>query len=247
VRALPAGTPEGEALSASRSPRSGALTLDNLAAQARGPVSAGPNAASAEAKAKPTRALTAADKVVVIGASTGGPRALNEVVPHLPGDLPAAVVIVQHMPVGFTRSLAVRLNQVSALYVKEAEPGDVLRVGQALLAPGGFHMQLDSDGRVVLNQNPTVHGVRPAIDVTLANIAQHFGKRAVAAILTGMGHDGTNGSALVRRAGGKIIAEAESTCVVWGMPRSVYEAGHAHAVIPLPDIAAGLARLCRAL
>lgn len=217
--------------------RARGLTLSNLAAPAL----------AATAGAKLTRPLTAADKVVVIGSSTGGPRALNEVVPNIPGDLKAAVVIVQHMPVGFTRSLAERLNQVSALYVKEAEPGDVLKVGQALLAPGGFHMQIDGEGRVALNQNPTVHGVRPAIDVTMANLAQHFGKRTVAAILTGMGHDGTNGSALVRGAGGRIIAEDESTCVVWGMPRSVCEAGLANDVLRLPDVAAGLARHCQQL
>jgi two-component system chemotaxis response regulator CheB len=227
--------------------RARGLTFGNLAALARGAAPAGAPALAATASAKPTRPLTAADKVVVIGASTGGPRALNEVVPNIPADLRAAVVIVQHMPVGFTRSLAERLNQASALYVKEAEPGDVLRVGQALLAPGGFHMQFDGEGRVALNQNPTVHGVRPAIDVTMASLAQFFGSRTVAAILTGMGHDGTNGSALVRGAGGRIIAEAEGTCVVWGMPRSVCEAGHANEVLPLTEVAAGLARHCRQL
>jgi two-component system chemotaxis response regulator CheB len=154
------------------------------------------------------------------------------------------VLIVQHMPAGFTRSLAERLNQAGPLQVKEAEPGDELAVGQVLLAPGGFHMTLDAEGRVGLNQNPTVQGVRPAIDVTLATVAQHFGKRTVAAILTGMGRDGTNGCALLRTAGGKVIAEAESTCVVWGMPRSVFEAGHTHEVLPLPAVAPGIARWC---
>ncbi|MBI3762772.1 MAG: chemotaxis response regulator protein-glutamate methylesterase [Chloroflexi bacterium] len=192
-----------------------------------------------------TRALRSGDKVVVIGASTGGPRALYTVVPQLPKNLAAAVLIVQHMPVGFTRSLAERLNAVSPLAVKEAGPGDALEVGRALLAPGGFHMTVDADSRVALNQAPTVHGVRPAVDVTLTSVAQRLGARSVGVILTGMGRDGTDGAGLIHRAGGRVIAEDESTCVVWGMPRSVAEAGVADVIAPLAEIPAAIERMVK--
>ncbi len=189
------------------------------------------------ARGRSVRAMRTTDKIVVIGSSTGGPRALNTVIPQLPANLPAAVVIVQHMPVGFTRSLAERLDSLSQLGVKEAAPGDRPEIGRALLAPGGFHMVLDREGQVTLNQNPTVHGVRPAIDVTMISIAQRYGASTISVILTGMGSDGTNGSALVHSMGGYVIAEAESSSVVWGMPRSVYEAGVTNLVVPLPEVA----------
>jgi two-component system chemotaxis response regulator CheB len=162
---------------------------------------------------------------------------LSEIIPALPADLPAPLVIVQHMPAGFTRSLSDRLNSLSNLKVKEAEPGDKLLVGQALVAPGGFHMVLDEKERIVLNQNPTVHGVRPAVDVTLNSLTRQMGGRVVGVILTGMGSDGALGASILRGAGGYVIAEHESTCVVWGMPRSVVEAGAANAVLPRSQIA----------
>lgn len=177
------------------------------------------------------------DPVVLIGSSTGGPRALHTVLSNIPGDLPAAVAIVQHMPVGFTYSLAERLNMQSALLVKEAKDGDCLEVGKVLLAPGGYHMTFNHQGIVSLNQNPTVHGVRPAVDVTLISLVQGFGKNVVAAILTGMGNDGTNGAKLLHSMGGEVIAENESSCVVYGMPRSVVEAGVADEIVPLDGIA----------
>lgn len=186
---------------------------------------------------KKTRMHQRNERVVVIGSSTGGPRALNAVVPLLPADLPAPVLIIQHMPVGFTRSLAERLDSNSMLTVKEAEPGDTLEVGRALVAPGGFHMVLDENDRITLNQNPPVHGVRPAVDVTMSSVFKRFGNRVVAAVLTGMGSDGTNGASLVHAAGGWVIAEAEETSVVWGMPRSVFEAGAANEVILLQNVA----------
>jgi two-component system chemotaxis response regulator CheB len=194
-------------------------------------------APSVNAQDKSVRPLRKSDRIVLIGSSTGGPRALNTVVPMLKSDIPAAYVIVQHMPAGFTRSLSERLNATSNLYVKEAAPGDQLEVGKVLLAPGGFHMQFDDSVRVTLNQNPTVHGVRPAVDVTLLSIAQHFGERVVAAILTGMGSDGTTGALLVHNSGGWVISEAEESCVVYGMPRSVFEAGASNEVVPLLSVA----------
>jgi two-component system chemotaxis response regulator CheB len=189
---------------------------------------------------KPARPLNSHDRVVIIGSSTGGPRALSAVIPLLPAGLQAAVVIVQHMPVGFTRSLAERLDHISALAVKEAAPGDALEVGRVLLAPGGFHLTFNDQGQAALNQNPPVHGLRPAVDVTMASLATHFGARTVGVILTGMGSDGANGCRLIRSAGGAIIAEDESTCVVWGMPRCVTEAGLANSVAPIHAVAAAI-------
>jgi two-component system chemotaxis response regulator CheB len=197
------------------------------------------------AKAKPHRRLKSGDKVLIIGASTGGPRALNTVVPDLAASLPAAVLIVQHMPVGFTRSLAERLNAASPLDIKEAEAGDTLEVGRALLAPGGFHMVVDENDQIALNKNPTVHGVRPAIDVTMTSAVQRYNHNVVGVVLTGMGRDGTTGATLIRSAGGKVIAEAEETCVVWGMPRSVAEAGAADVIVPLPEVAGAIDRALR--
>jgi two-component system chemotaxis response regulator CheB len=203
-------------------------------------------APSTPAADKSGRRLGASDKVVVIGASTGGPRALVQVMRGLPRDLPASVLIVQHMPVGFTRSLAERLNGVSPFEVREAALGDELLVGRALLAPGGFHMETDPQGRILLHQKAAIHGVRPSVDVTLSSVARHYQAAGVSVVLTGMGHDGTNGSALIHQAGGHVIAEAESTCVVWGMPRSVIEAGVADQVLALPEVAGGIQRAVRA-
>jgi two-component system chemotaxis response regulator CheB len=199
--------------------------------------------ASSPAANRPQRQLTSHDRIVLIGSSTGGPRALNIVVPALPANLAAAVFIVQHMPVGFTRSLAERLDSISQIRVKEAESGDQLEVGRALIAPGGFHSVINDLGQVALNQNPPVHGVRPAIDVTLASIAKKYGSSVISVILTGMGSDGTNGSGLVHQAGGYVIAEDESSCVVWGMPRSVFEAGYAKKVVPLDQIAEAITQV----
>lgn len=191
---------------------------------------------------KPVSAYNKKAPVLFIGSSTGGPGALNDIVPALPANLASPVLIVQHMPAGFTRSLSERLNAISQLRVKEAEPGDKLMVGQVLVAPGGFHMVLDENERIALNQKPTVHGVRPAVDVTLTSVVQHYGKNVIAVILTGMGSDGTHGASLLHSEGGYVIAEHESTCVVWGMPRSVMEAGAANAILPRPQIAKAVER-----
>ncbi|GAB4558662.1 MAG: chemotaxis response regulator protein-glutamate methylesterase [Anaerolineae bacterium] len=186
------------------------------------------------------------EKLVVIGSSTGGPRALRRVLSELPGDLPAAFLIVQHMPVGFTRSLAATLDQNSSLLVREARVGDVLERGVALVAPGGYHLIPDRRGRVQLDRGPTVNGVRPAVDVTLISAAGVYGPRMVVAILTGMGHDGTDGARAVKSAGGIVVAEHESSCVVYGMPRSVIEAGLADRVVPLDEMAGALVELIHA-
>lgn len=176
-------------------------------------------------------------KLVVIGSSTGGPNALSQVVPRLPGNLPAAVLIVQHMPAGFTNSLAKRLDETSALEVCEAKEGDVFFCGKAYLAPGGYHMVLQSRSAVGLNQDPPVHSVRPAVDVTLESAVNYYGPNVVGVILTGMGYDGSRGMTLVKKMGGKTIAQDEATCVVYGMPRVVVEMGKADKVLPVQKIA----------
>jgi two-component system, chemotaxis family, protein-glutamate methylesterase/glutaminase len=181
------------------------------------------------------------DRLLVIGSSTGGPRALAEVVSGLPADLPCAVVIVQHLPAGFTRSLAERLNQGSALAVAEAKDGDVLRVGHVLVAPGDFHLKV-MGRRVQLDMGPRRHGVRPSVDTTLETAAQSFGPAVLTAILTGMGEDGTDGARAVKAAGGLVLAEHESTCVVYGMPRSVVEHGLSDDIVPLDHIAEAIGR-----
>lgn len=191
------------------------------------------------------RALSAR-RLLVIGSSTGGPRALAELFAHLPGDLDCAVLVVQHLPAGFTRSLAERLDHASSLAVAEAQHRDLLVTGRALLAPGDYHL-IVTERRVQLEQSPRRHGVRPAVDATLESAARHFGSAVCAVVLTGMGCDGTEGARAVKEAGGVVLAEAESSCVVYGMPRSVIEAGLADDVVPLERMAEAVARHVRGL
>lgn len=184
-------------------------------------------------------------KVVVIGSSTGGPGALYELIPNLPGDIPAALLLVQHMPPGFTLSLADRLNQLSQIEVKEAHSGDSLSKGQALIAPGGYHVRISEDGKIMLDQGPPVLGLRPAVDVTMQSVAQVYGALSIGVVLTGMGSDGTKGAAHIRAAGGKITAQDEATCVIYGMPRSAIESGYVDKIVPLPQMAQEIVLMCQ--
>jgi two-component system, chemotaxis family, protein-glutamate methylesterase/glutaminase len=199
------------------------------------------NPVSVKEKVKKTPgSLKVANRVVIIGSSTGGPKALYQVVPKIPADIPAAVLIIQHMPPGFTYSLAQRLDQLSNIMVKEVVAGDVLYNGVALVAKGGFHMIMEKGGVMALNHDAPVCGVRPSVDVTMKSIAGVFGSSILGVVLTGMGSDGTHGCKAIKENGGEVIAEDESTCVVWGMPKSVIEAGYADKVLPLPQIANGI-------
>lgn len=184
------------------------------------------------------------NRVVVIGSSTGGPRALGELLPELPGNLPAAYLLVQHMPPGFTNSLAERLNLNAQITVKEAKMGDRVLPGQALVAPGGYHMVLTSDGKIHLHQGQAVCGVRPSVDVTMKSVAEVYGAETLGVVLTGMGSDGTNGSAAIKKAGGSIVVEDEQTCAVYGMPRSVFDSGNADTVLPLDKIGREIVNMC---
>jgi two-component system chemotaxis response regulator CheB len=179
--------------------------------------------------------------VVVIGVSTGGPQALKQLIPKLPSDLPVPVAIVLHMPVGFTELFARSLADASRLAVVEARAGDLVRPGLALLAPAGYHLTMGrgSDGTVTvsLSLRPLDTPHRPAVDVLFRSAAEVYGDRVLAVVLTGMGADGTQGAAWVKAQGGRVFTEAEESCVVYGMPRSVAEAGLSDASVPLPDMA----------
>jgi two-component system chemotaxis response regulator CheB len=185
---------------------------------------------------------TGSGRLVVIACSTGGPRALAELVPRLPSPLGAGTLIVQHMPAGFTASLATRLDKAAALTVREAVGGEALDSRVALLAPGGTHLRLGEDRRVRLSGDAPIGGLRPRADVTIRDAASVFGARMLLVVLTGMGKDGLEGAGEVHRAGGRILSEAESTCTVYGMPRAVEEAGLAHEVLELDALADAIAR-----
>lgn len=173
--------------------------------------------------------------VIVIGCSTGGPRALYHLIPQFPEDVPASIFIVQHMPVGFTKHLASRLNDSASIRVKEAEQGEHFERGVAYIAPAGSHM-LVGRGAIRLTKEPPVNGVRPAADITMKSLAKNHGTRVIGAVLTGMGKDGTAGAYEIRKAGGKIFAEAESSCVIFGMPKNVIERGYCDKVVPLEEM-----------
>lgn len=202
----------------------------------------GPRRPGAPAAARPVRGsvLRAGRRAVVIACSTGGPKALADLVPKLPASLGRGTLIVQHMPAGFTRSLADRLDRMSKLNIKEAERGDRLEPTTALLAPGGSHLRL-VENEVRLSDEAPIGGLRPRADLTIEDAADTFGKDLVLVVLTGMGKDGLAGARVVRRRGGRILVEAESTCTVYGMPRAVVEADLADNVFALPDLPAAIA------
>lgn len=168
--------------------------------------------------------LKAKKKMVVIGTSTGGPRALQQVLSKLPSDINAPILIVQHMPKGFTRSLANRLNTLSAIQVKEAEHGDLLQNGHAYIAPGGKHLKLKSLGNQVvieLDESPPINGHRPSVDILFESASHIEDYAKVAVVMTGMGSDGTNGLLKLAEKGNvKAIAESKETCIVFGMPKT---------------------------
>jgi len=184
-------------------------------------------------------------KIVAIGTSTGGPKALQEIIPLLPRSIPAGIVIVQHMPKGFTKSLADRLDSLSQLTVREAQDGDELVPGLALIAPGDYHLEVQRTTTktvVRLNQQPPVGGHRPSVDVMMKSVAA-AGLVNIGVILTGMGQDGVEGMELIKKNGGQTIAQDQDTCIVFGMPKVAIERNCIDKVVPLQKIALEIMRM----
>jgi two-component system, chemotaxis family, protein-glutamate methylesterase/glutaminase len=184
--------------------------------------------------------------LIAIGVSTGGPDALARLMPSLPKNLPVPIVIAQHMPALFTSLLAKRLSANSAVPVRECQSGDLLTPGCAFLAPGDFHMVTDANGSEIYlrtNQKPKENSCRPSVDVLFRSVAEVYGAGTLGIILTGMGQDGLKGCELLHSKGARIIAQDESTSVVWGMPGMVARAGLADKILPLDQIGLEIARL----
>ncbi|HUC29341.1 MAG TPA: chemotaxis response regulator protein-glutamate methylesterase [Candidatus Acidoferrum sp.] len=216
--------------------------------------------AAAECKLKPRMAMGipvkpqkasavagAPTKIIAIGVSTGGPQALEYLFSQLPGDFPGTIVVVQHMPDGFTDMFARRLDEVSPLRVKEAQSGDVLQPGRVLICPGSRHMKvkrLPLGDIVVLSDEPRVNGHRPSADVLLRSVAEEFRNQSVAVLMTGMGDDGAEGLGAVKKEGGMTIAQSEESCVVYGMPKAAIERGYAIRVVGLDVMGATLQAVC---
>ena len=181
-------------------------------------------------------------KIVALACSTGGPKALQSVIPYLPKNLDAPMVLVQHMPAGFTKSMAERLNEVSEIEVKEAVDGEVLRKGVVYVAPGGRHMEVkknaDGSHKIALNEMPAIGGLRPCANITYDSLRACGYEEVVCVVLTGMGADGTNGIlSLSKSKPVHVISQNAETCVVYGMPKAIAETGIVDEVVPLTDVA----------
>jgi two-component system chemotaxis response regulator CheB len=185
---------------------------------------------------KVTRNPRPPNRVIAIGISTGGPNALQFVLSQIPSDFPATILVVQHMPEGFTEMFAKRLDECCALEVHEAKSGDLLLAGRVLICPGNRHMMVRRMPRgdvAVLSDGGPVNGHRPSVDVLFHSVAQEFGLNAVGILMTGMGEDGAEGLGALKNAGGMTIAQSEDSCVVSGMPRAAIAKGYAAKIIPL--------------
>ena len=209
--------------------------------RAAGAGGAPPDGAPPRVKAVPIAySRTSTEKLIAIGASTGGTEALREVLTRLPADCPA-VMVTQHMPPGFTLSFAQRLNTLCGMHVKEAEHGERVLPGHVYIAPGGLQMRLARNGAnyvVALDDGPPVNRHRPSVEVLFRSVAEHAGRNAIGIMLTGMGRDGADAMRAMREAGAHNIAQDEASCVVYGMPREAVACGAVHAVLPLTQIAA---------
>jgi two-component system chemotaxis response regulator CheB len=184
---------------------------------------------------------------VAIGISTGGPNALQYLFSQLPEDFPGCILVVQHMPEGFTEMFAHRLDESSAIEVKEAQSGDLLLAGRALICPGNRHMKvrkMEHGNVAILVDQPRVNGHRPSVDVLFQSVAQEFGSSSIGVLMTGMGDDGAAGLGAIQSAGGITIAQSPDTCVVDSMPRSAIERGFAGRVVSLPNLSSILQAKC---
>jgi two-component system chemotaxis response regulator CheB len=179
-------------------------------------------------------------EAIAIGTSTGGPPALQAIIPRLPEALAPTIMVVQHMPEGFTRSLAERLATMSALPVREAQDGELVQSGSVLIAPAGRHMKLKrraSDVHVWLDGEPRSALHRPSVDVLMESVARAYGARSLGVVLTGMGSDGVEGLRAIHKSGGRTLAEAEQSCIIYGMPKAAVEAGVVDVSVPLERMA----------
>lgn len=195
---------------------------------------------SLKPKTKPQISLQAATVVVTIASSTGGPNIVQSILAALPADIKAGILVVQHMPKGFTTKFAERLDEASAITVKEAQDGDLITEGVALVAPGDLHMEIDSQLRVKLVSGPKRFGVRPAANVTMVSAAEYFGANTIGVTLTGMGHDGAFGMKTIKRRGGKTIAQDEQSSVVFGMAKAACELNAVDVLLPPEKISSAI-------
>jgi two-component system, chemotaxis family, protein-glutamate methylesterase/glutaminase len=196
---------------------------------------------------KSSRPTLPPSRIVAIGISTGGPNALQYVLSQIPAELSAAILIVQHMPEGFTEMFAKRLDECCALDVQEARSGDLLHAGRVLICPGNRHIMVRRMPRgdmAVLSDSPPVNGHRPSADVLFRSVAQEFALTAVGVLMTGMGDDGAEGLGAIKAAGGMTVAQSEDTCVVSGMPRAAILKGYANKIVPLESLSAFLVSHC---
>ncbi|MBV4490580.1 protein-glutamate methylesterase/protein-glutamine glutaminase [Pseudomonas oryzicola] len=183
-------------------------------------------------------------KLVAIGTSTGGPVALQRVLTQLPANFPAPIVLIQHMPAAFTKAFAERLDKLCRISVKEAEDGDMLRPGLALLAPGGKQMMIDGRGTVKILPGDERLNYKPCVDITFASAAKSYGDKVLSVVLTGMGADGREGARLLKQGGSTVWAQDEASCVIYGMPMAIVKANLADAVYSLDDIGKHLVEAC---
>jgi len=183
-------------------------------------------------------------KLVAIGTSTGGPVALQRVLTQLPASFPAPLVLIQHMPAAFTKAFAERLDKLCHIRVKEAEDGDILRPGLALLAPGGKQMMIDGRGAVKILPGDERLNYKPSVDITFGSAAKSYGDKVLAVVLTGMGADGREGARLLKQSGSAIWAQDEASCVIYGMPMAIVKADLADAIYGLEDIGKHLVEAC---
>lgn len=194
------------------------------------------------ARSNPSAGKRFKNKIVALACSTGGPKALQSVIPYLPANLDAPMVLVQHMPAGFTNSMANRLDEISKIHVKEAQEGEILKKGIVYIAPGGKHMEVkkcpDGSHKIAFNDMPPIGGLKPCANITYDSLRTCGFDQVVCVVLTGMGADGTNG--ILELSKSKpiyTIAQDANTCVVYGMPKSIVETGLVNEVLPLTEIA----------
>jgi len=194
------------------------------------------NINSLRPKRKVTPGNDTSERLVVIGSSTGGPATVQKVLSKLPQDIPAGILLVQHMPEGFTAQFAERLSKTSGFVVKEAKEGDYIRDGEILIAPGNYHMVVQPNRKIHLDSSDKRFGVRPSVNMTMISASEVYGSSLVGVVLTGMGHDGGFGMKSIKKRGGHTIVQNKKTCVIFGMPQSVIDLNAADHVLDLCEI-----------